>query len=120
VLPDLIVGILITEKWGFVLLHSANRLYLYNLNGTEIHSVPLASPIVRWTAWSSVIGFDYAAYANAADEVIAFEVFYLGKRKSLGISRDVVCLQFHASSQRLIVVTADGQLKAVPCRFDSN
>jgi hypothetical protein len=107
--------ILITEKWGFVLLHSTEMLYLYNLNGTEIKKVPLAAPVLKWTTFSNTFGFDYVACANAKEEIIFFEAFYPEKATVVGQAADVVCLAFDDASQRIIVVTADAAFTAIPC-----
>jgi hypothetical protein len=108
-------SILITEKWGFVLLHSTETLYLYNLNGTEIKKVPITAPFLKWTTFSNVFGFDYVAAANAKGEIIFFEAFYPENATVVGRAADVVCIAFDDSSQRIIVVTAEAAFTAIPC-----
>jgi hypothetical protein len=122
-LQCLITRILITEKWGFVLLQSEENVWLYNVNGTLIKEARIPSVIARWTTFSSDDGFDYVAYADAESHLAVFEAFFLGREATLPTGFDEfagepLSLEFDRASQRLIIVTTHGDIAAVTYLLD--
>jgi hypothetical protein len=114
---ELIDGILITEKWGFIVMHSPQNLYLYTVNGAKLKEVKLKAAIRTWTSFSSVFGFDYVAYADIDGGVVIFEAFYPEKPWIVSHLLDVICLKADESSERLLIVTSNGDLQAIPYAF---
>jgi len=113
-----IESILITAKWGFVLLYGAGKLHLYSVNGSKIRETPWPEKIVRWTEFSSPWGFDFVACAHDSEELVVFEAFWPDKRtkRADGFS-GVLGLGFDAKSERLIVVTETGDASAIKIEF---
>jgi hypothetical protein len=118
---DVVDSVLITEKWGFVVMHSTQMLALSNLNGTPIKRASLDAPILKWTTFSSMNGFDYVAFVNTKRQIVAFEAFYpeemtVIEEGTTQRAADVVCLEFDRISERLMVVMADGCFMARSCK----
>jgi hypothetical protein len=110
--------IVITDKWGFVVLHSTETLYLYNVNGTRIKDVKLKAPILKWTAFTCPFGFDYIAFTDGDGQLGVFEAFY-PENVDWRTCTDVVCLKFDSVSERLVVVLLSGHVRAFPVTFPS-
>jgi hypothetical protein len=118
-LNDIIDSILITEKWGFVLLHSSSNLYLYNVNGKKIKEVRSHAAILKWTTFSSPYGFDFVAMVQTTGDVTVFEAFY-PERVIISVARDcwdILAIGFDSASERLILVTETGSFRAIPFVF---
>jgi hypothetical protein len=118
--PDMVDGILITEKWGFVLTHSTCAISLYSINATKIKQVEIPHSVVAWSAFSSYSGFDYIACALGNGAVFVFEAFYPERMNQEGEIHDAILVQFDAVSDRLVMVNSDGEYIASPYRFPSS
>jgi hypothetical protein len=116
-MTELIDGILITEKWGFIMMHSMRTLYLYSINRAKIKEVKLAAPIVTWTTFPSVFGFDYVAYANDHADIVLFEAFYPERAQIISRHWNVIALAAEPTSDRLVIVMANGYIHGVPYSF---
>jgi hypothetical protein len=117
-----ITGLLITERFGFVLVHSDRRIMLYALNGKPMKNNMLSVPINVWTAFSSDRGFDYVAYATVEGTVSMFEVFYLVNSERLYVNSDdrtsePICVALDQEYQRVVVVTAHGKMEGFQHSF---
>jgi hypothetical protein len=114
---ELVQSILITEKWGFILIHSHLAIYIYTVNGEKLSELPLKSAINAWTSFSSVFGFDYVVYANTCGDVTVFEVFDSDDVKVIVTCWDVIAIHFDSTSERLMIVTSLGLVQAIPYTF---
>jgi hypothetical protein len=116
---DGITGLLITEEFGFVLVHSDRRIILYALNGKPMKNNTLSVAINVWTAFSSDRGFDYVAYATVEGTV---SVFYLVNSERLYENSDdrtsePICVALDQEYQRVVVVTAHGKMEGFQHSF---
>jgi hypothetical protein len=109
--------ILITPRWGFVLLASAAEIRLHDVNGAALKSVQLTAPVVRWVAFASPYGFDYVAFADANQTIRRFEAFYPEVMTEVGTFLQTLALGFDASTGRMTVLTGNGFLHLIPCTF---
>jgi hypothetical protein len=116
-IPELAESILITEKWGFIIIRSHRTMYIYSVNGEKLHELPLRAAIHVWTSFSSIFGFDYVAYANAAGDVAVFEAFDPEDVKVIITCWDVIAIRFDPISDRLMMVTSTGLVQAIPYIF---
>jgi len=116
---DLIDSILITDNWGFVLLHSYDALYLLNVNGLKIKELKPHDSVMKWTTFSSPYGFDFVAMVQKTGEVTIFEAFYPEKVISNVQSArwDILALRFDSKTERLIIITECGIIHAIPFVF---
>jgi hypothetical protein len=112
--PELIDAIVITPKWGFVVMHSKSTLFVYNVNGTFVKSSTLSSEILTWTTFSSFAGFDYVAFANEAGEVNYFEVYYPDLLENLWKCRDVIMISYELDNAWFMIVTKYGKVLVKP------
>jgi hypothetical protein len=112
--PELIDAILITPKWGFVVMHSRSNLFVYNVNGTFVKSSKLTSEILTWTTFSSFVGFDYVAFANEAGEVNYFEAYYPDHLENLWKCRDVIHISYQLYDGWFLAVTKYGKVLVKP------
>jgi hypothetical protein len=116
-IPELAQSILITEKWGFIIIRSHRHMYIYTINGEKLQEVPLRAAIQVWTSFSSMFGFDYVAYSNAAGDVAVFEAFDPENVKVIATCWDVIAIRFDNISDRLLMVTSSGLVQAIPYVF---
>jgi hypothetical protein len=114
---ELIDSILITDKWGFVLLLSARKMFLCNVNGLRLKEVALESAIVKWAAFSSLYGFDYVVFVNGTHMVGTFEAFYPENMTELERIPDILAVGFDPEQSRLVIVTMRGQINLIPYTF---
>jgi hypothetical protein len=112
--PELIDAILITPKWGFVVMHSRSNLFVYNVNGTFVKSSTLTSEILTWTTFSSFAALDHVAFANEAGEVNYFEVYYPDRLESLWKCRDVIHISYQLYEGWFLAVTKYGIVLVKP------
>jgi hypothetical protein len=118
-LNGLVELILITETWGFVLLHSTGNLYVYNVNGTKIKEMEWEENILKWTTFASPYGFDYVACLQRSGDVIMFEAFYPEKTVVLlEQCWGMLGMTFDAASERIVMVTDTARIDAIPVVFE--
>jgi hypothetical protein len=109
--------VLITYGWGFVLVNTAKRMYLFNVNGHLIRDVELSMNVTAWCTWKNVRGFDFVAVADDKGRIFATEAFYLDFRESLYFCRGVVLdMTFVGNDVGLAVVTKEGKCFLIPVR----
>ena len=85
-------SILITPKWGFVVVHSTviqegkliHKILLYTINGDLIKATDDISnvssntySVTSWSSFSDSKGFDYIIFANEKNECYLAEAFYI-------------------------------------------
>ena len=105
---EVAVKLLITDVWGFVVIVSDLKLFVYNVNGTFVKSHELQHPIVCWSPFSSHDGFDFIVFSDTSGHVGFFEVFYPSEIIALLELRDTMTVNFDSESQSFVAVSGDG------------
>ncbi|OHT16368.1 hypothetical protein TRFO_13208 [Tritrichomonas foetus] len=68
--------LLITPKWGFILVDCSDRILIFNINGSLIKEVAFKFDISNWTSFGSVKDFDYVIFETEKNSSIGiFEAF---------------------------------------------
>jgi hypothetical protein len=112
---DIPKDVLITEGWGFVLVTTAGKMYLFNVNGQLIRNVELSMNVTAWCTWKTVRGFDFVAVADDKGRIFVAEAFYLNFRDSLYFCRGVILdMPFVGDEVGLAVVTKEGKCFFIP------
>ena len=107
--------LLITDVWGFVVIASDLKLFVYNVNGTFVKSHELQHPIVCWSHFSSHDGFDFIVFSDTSGHIGFFEVFYPSEIVALLELRDTMAVNFDTESQSFVAVSSDGHVKMINC-----
>jgi hypothetical protein len=118
-LNDAIGPIIITEKWGFALLHLSNSFDLYNVNGNKINEMRPHAAVLKGTAFSSPSGFAFVAMVQTTGHVTGFEPLSAERVivSPAGDCWNTLAIGFDSESERLILVTETGSVRAVPFVF---
>lgn len=115
--------VLVTDAWGFIVTYaykvvdgkSVNRIFLHNINGRFIRSVPITFDITSWCTWASRRGFDYVMIANEQGKLSVFEAFYVDIGESFHrCYENVVALAYLPDMQVAVAVSQDGRTAFVP------
>ena len=94
---------------------SVNRIFLHNINGRFIRSVPITFDITSWCTWASRRGFDYVMIANEQGKLSVFEAFYVDIGESFHrCYENVVALAYLPDMQVAVAVSQDGRTAFVP------
>jgi hypothetical protein len=118
---------LVTDSWGFIVtfasLKSAGaiafHLFMHNVNGRLIRSVPLGFAITTWCSVASWKAFDYLIVAGDAGRLYLVEAFY----GSLGepfyqCGATVVAVTYLHKVNAALAVTNNGRAVFVPLLVD--
>jgi hypothetical protein len=116
-LDEIVHRILITEEWGFVVMHATEHLYVYNVNGTKVRIVEWRFPIRHWTAFSSPAGLDYVAFVEGANNLRSFEVFYPENCQLHCRCPDLMDLHYDPSRARFVLAASTGRVDYVTQLF---
>jgi hypothetical protein len=114
---DVIRRILITEKCGFVIMHSDQMIYLYNVNGCKIKNVPLPAPILLWSTFSSYYSLDYIICTIGLQQIALFDVFYPEHMEIVCQSSDVILIHFDPTSDRIFYLTITQDFVVIPYKL---
>jgi hypothetical protein len=114
---ELVHHILITEKCGYVLMHSKNTIYLYSVNGGKIKEVPLSSPILFWSTFSSCTGLDYVIYTNSLQDIAAFDAFYPEHIEIICRSPNVIFIHVDPTCHRVLCLSLTQDFILISHRF---
>jgi hypothetical protein len=106
-------SILITEKWGFVLLRSREIIEVCNPNGNPIKTVNLKSPIVTWTLCGTRSGFDFVIFADEEKNAGFFEAFYPENQRIVHSAGGLIHASFDVARQRFVFVSGNGKVDLV-------
>ena len=61
--------ILITPKWGLIVMETEKGLIVSNINGMIVQRIQISEPILNWFAYSSRYSFDMIIFENLSHQV---------------------------------------------------
>jgi hypothetical protein len=121
------VKILITDSWGFIVTYASEtvagkikyHLFVHNVNGRFIRSVPLAFSIVSWCSFSSKKGFDYIITATDVPKISIFEAFYVNISEPFYRGKEqVVSLYYFVDKAVVMALGIDGHAVFIPLQVE--
>jgi hypothetical protein len=113
---EIVRQILITEGWGFVVVLTAQNLYLFNVNGSLIRSVGNTKSLMLLCCWKDAKGFDWLCGVDNRGRLGCCEAFYLSIAESICYCRGtVIALHYLTDCRSISAVTQDGKCFIVPC-----
>jgi hypothetical protein len=108
--------ILITEGWGFVVVLTAQNLYLFNVNGSLIRSVGNTKSLMLLCCWKDAKGFDWLCGVDDRGRLGCYEAFYLNFAQSICYCRGtVIALHYLTDRGSMSAVTQEGKCFIVSC-----
>ena len=113
---DTIQNIFITNGWGFIVAQTLNNIYLFNINGFQIKSIPNPNPnIIKWCHWKSEKGFDYIGVIRRDGSIVACEAFYLNFSDPISyITGTPVSMEYCNEIRSFIVITSNRNISIIP------
>lgn len=65
--------ILITSKWGLILVRIFGKIKVFNINGRHIIDIPLHENILKWFTYSDSKSFDFVVFENSEHKIGFFD-----------------------------------------------
>jgi hypothetical protein len=113
---ELVVQILVTDGWGFVVVLTNESIHVFNVNGIRIRRVPNSKRIVLLCTWKSPSGFDYLCGSDNRGRMMVSEAFYANFETAICCVRvPVQWVNYLANINCLSAVTTDGKGFLIPC-----
>jgi hypothetical protein len=107
--------IIVTEAWGFVLVETAGRLWLFNINGKQIRRIEVDWRIQCAITWKSERDCDFFAIADRRGVVRVFESFFMNTDEMVWEGKNkVVGMAYAASACAVFTVTENGDIAVIP------
>jgi hypothetical protein len=106
--------IVITDGWGFIVVHAGKKLFLFNINGRLIRGVEYSGRLQCIVTWKMPDGCDFCAIADRG-QVRIFEALFLRLDEYVcPMKACVVAMRYVAAQRALAVVAADGEVTFIP------
>jgi hypothetical protein len=121
--------IVVGDAWGFIITVAyktvypkcdlAGHIFVHNVNGRFVKSVPFRFQMKVWCSFASRRGFDYVIMGDENGELFLFEAMYPELMKTFyHCHRPVVGVLYLAEKGIFIIVARDGQVLLVPLIVD--
>ena len=114
-------NILITNRWGFVVVNTLNKLFVFSVNGKLIQSMDNFPKIVRWFSFYSHEGFDFVGYECKEKPycIFYFEALKPSERKlkmvpSSHSQSKIMTIHYDLNWNSFLVVSNDGIIHILP------
>ena len=104
--------LIITEKWGFILVSCETKLLLFNINGKLMKTIDFNYDIQSWYCFSSLNGFDYIIFESASHQIGMFEAFYpIETLRIIGqLFSSVIFIHYMEEKECVYIITENGKL----------
>ena len=107
--------ILISPSWGYILVLVNQRIRVYSMNGTFVHSVSLTSAVKEWHAFSDPHGIDYCIFADSGNRIGLFNVMKPKPIKwHVSKAMQVAAMMFSVQRMGIMAVTNEGTFSFSP------
>jgi hypothetical protein len=107
-IEGVIEGILITQAWGFVIVHGGGTIGIYSVNGELLKRRELPSKGVSWSTFVSFDGFDFVTVACLNGDVCIFEAFFPDRITICHSCVDALFVRYIAENETLMIVRHSG------------
>ena len=65
--------ILITSRWGLIVVRIFNKIKIFNINGRHIIDIELKETILKWFTYSNDKSFDFVVFENSEHKIGFFD-----------------------------------------------
>ncbi|OHT08042.1 hypothetical protein TRFO_23575 [Tritrichomonas foetus] len=111
---------IITPRWGFIVVDCGDKLKIYNINGLFIKEQKFDNEICSWYAVSSLKDFDYILFEDNKENIGYFEAFEPSNIKILTQAAWAVChMDYCRSEDCMYMLTSQGHIIIVSHPFVS-
>ncbi|OHT08464.1 hypothetical protein TRFO_23076 [Tritrichomonas foetus] len=111
--------ILVTESWGFIVVHTPGEITIMNQNGDIIKCLPFKFDIDSWSTFKSTSGFDYILFQHKQTQFFAFEAMAPEKVCSICDTPDVIATHYLMDSETILVLNKAGKVTAYPINIST-
>jgi hypothetical protein len=113
---ELVVQMVITDGWGFVVVLTNDSIHIFSVNGIRIRRVVNMKRIVLFCTWKSAAGFDYLCGSDNGGRLMICEAFYGNFDSQLcQIPGSVRWLNFVGAINCISAIIVDGMGFLFPC-----
>jgi hypothetical protein len=109
-------GVLITEKWGLIVVKTPASLFVFNVNGMLVNKMPDRAMIRLWTAFHTRDSCDFICYQDTDFNVFYFEAAEPTVRMKLDTQPNLCAIQFDWKFNCFVFVAVTGKVMIMPRR----
>ena len=96
-----------------------NIIFLFNINGRLIRTVPISFKITSWFSWKSNKAFDYIVFGTSDGRIFALETFYFDIKDCLYRTYSPIkSIIYNEICCSIVALTEDCQLIIIPFKTD--
>jgi hypothetical protein len=107
--------IVVTHRWGFVLVDAGEKLFLFDCNGKLLKVVEIRFVARLIVTFACEKGRDFFAIASTKGQIMVAEAFYLDLEEvAFTVSSKVVAMEYVMSKMALIIINRDGEVCLIP------
>jgi hypothetical protein len=107
-------SILITPKWGFIVVWTATSLFLFSVNGVLGKKVTWNRVIEKWFAFHDRDGFDFVAFVDEDKQLMYFEAMDPDTVLQLPYEGTIVGFDYLARYNCFFIISDTGKLNIIP------
>jgi hypothetical protein len=111
---ELPLKILITRKWGFIVVKTATKIRVFTSNGLFVSEAMNSADIKSWTCFRSFDGFDFVAYDSGDGKLRYFEAADPTQLRSIQVQGKIQAFTFAWRVDRFLIATSDGIVHLCP------
>jgi hypothetical protein len=108
---DIAEHLLITKKWGFVVVKTPNEFQVFTSSGIFVNRSANSATVKNWECFRSYDGFDFVAYDDGHGKLWYFEAVDPGRLESIDIGTDVCAFKFQWRAGRFVVLSRNGTIR---------
>jgi hypothetical protein len=108
------VEILITKKWGLIVVKTARFMFTFTVNGILVRKVEHDAKIRMWMAFHTRDCFDFVLCWQADFKVVYFEAADPEKLCCLDPYKNLVGMSYNPAWDCFLFICADGKVVRIP------
>jgi hypothetical protein len=108
------VKILVTPKWGFIVVGTPNYLFVFSVNGILAKKVEFTRDVEKWFTFHSREGFDFIAFVDQSGKLGCFEAMEPDAVTEIDYSGKILEIGFDWRHNCFLIVTQNGELVIIP------
>jgi hypothetical protein len=107
-------SILITPKWGFIVVFTGKSLFLFSVNGVLGKKVPYPRVVQKWFTFYDRDGFDFIAFVDVNGRLQYFDAMEPEHVTEIAYEGTLVGFDYIARYNCFFIVSESGNLSIVP------
>jgi hypothetical protein len=105
----------VTQRWGFVLVDAGGKLFLFDCNGKLLKVVEIRFVVRLIVTFTCQRGCDFVAIASTKGQIMVAEAFYLDMEEvAFTVSSKIVAMEYVVSKMAFVVIKRDGEVCVIP------